>query len=126
MFDSYLHRYSLRYLILKNRLSWILKPILSIIDYQLLNCFLLHKEMHTNPTEYRIYLLRLAQGFCSESIKPPLAPLRVRNRSFPRSKCRSCSETNPYRDSRTSKVCARCNTACCTNHAKIICNRCFE
>ena len=62
-FDSYLHTYTLRYIPLKNNLSWICKPVLSIIDYQILNCFLLHREMHENPTCYRKYLLRLAQGF---------------------------------------------------------------
>ena len=87
---------------------------------------MLHREMHTNPTDYKVFLLRIAQGFCSQSKKPSFAPLRVRNRSFSRAKCRSCSDSNPYRDSRTSKFCDRCGDACCTNHAKHICQSCFE
>ena len=125
-FDQYLHRYTLRYIPLKNNLSFILHPILSVFDYQILNCFMLHREMHTNPTDYKVFLLRIAQGFCSQSKKPSFAPLRVRNRSFSRAKCRSCSDSNPYRDSRTSKFCDRCGDACCTNHAKHICQSCFE
>ena len=58
--------------------------------------------MHENPLKYRKYLLRLAQGFCRESLKPPLAPLRVRNQIISRSKCRSCSNSTPYKDTRTN------------------------
>ena len=94
-YDQYLHRYTLRYLALKNNLAYVLHPILSIIDYQILNCFMLHKEMQPNPTDYKVFLLRLAQEFCSESLKPSHAPPRVRNRSFPRSKCKTCSRINP-------------------------------
>ena len=43
------------HLALKNNLAYVLHPILTIIDYQLLNCFLLHKEMHTNPTDYKVF-----------------------------------------------------------------------
>ena len=85
-FDSYLHTYTLRYIPLKNNLSWVCKPVLSIIDYQILNCFLLHREMHENPTCYRKYLLRLAQGFCTQSMKRPSAPVRVGNRTISRSR----------------------------------------
>ena len=85
-FDSYLHTYTLRYIPLKNNLSWVCKPVLSIIDYQILNCFLLHREMHENPTCYTKYLLRLAQGFCTQSMKRPSVPVRVGNRTFSRSR----------------------------------------
>ena len=42
--------------------------------------------MHENPTCYRKYLLRLAQGFCTQSMKRPSAPVRVGNRTFSRSR----------------------------------------
>ena len=74
---------------------------------------------------YRDFMLRVAQGFCAYSLKPATAPLRVRNRTFSRSKCKSCHDISPYKDSRTSKYCDRCNSATCSNHAKILCRQCF-
>ena len=59
--------------------------------------------MHENPTCYRKDLLRLAQGFCSQSMKRPPAPVRVGNRTFSRSRCRSCRDITPYKDTRTTK-----------------------
>ena len=118
--------YTLRYIPLKNNLSWICKPVLSIIDYQILNCFLLHREMHENPTCYRKYLLRLAQGFCSQSMKRPSAPLRVGNRTFSRSRCRSCRDITPYKDTRTTKKCVSCNAGCFTTNSRIICSQCYD
>ena len=44
-YDIFLHRYTLRYIPLKHKLAWLLKPVLSVIDYQLLNSFLLRKEI---------------------------------------------------------------------------------
>ena len=41
------------------------------------------------------------------------------------SKCKSCHDIDPYKDSRTSKFCDRCNSATCSNHAKILCRQCF-
>ena len=32
-FDKYVHRFSLRFLPLKNKYSWVLKPILNIIEF---------------------------------------------------------------------------------------------
>ena len=125
-YDVYLHKFNLRYIPLRNNLSWISKPILSIIDYQMLNCYFLHKEMHENPLEYRKYLLRLAQGFCRESLKPRLEPLRVKNQIFARSKCRSCSNITPYKDTRTTQVCRRCGSGCCKTHSRILCSQCFD
>ena len=88
-FDVFLHKYTLRFIPLKHKLAWLLKPVLSVIDYQLLNCFFLRKEIR--PTrerqDYRDFMLRVAQGFCANSLKPATAPLRVRNRTFSRSKC---------------------------------------
>ena len=125
-FDVYLHKYTLRYIPLRNNLSWISKPILSVIDYQMLNCYFLHKEMHENPSEYRKYLLLLAQGFCRESLKPRLEPLRVKNQIFARSKCRSCSNITPYKDTRTTQICRRCGSGCCGTHSRILCSQCFD
>ena len=126
-FDVFLHKYTLRFIPLKHKLAWLLKPVLSVIDYQLLNCFFLRKEIR--PTrerqDYRDFMLRVAQGFCANSLKPATAPLRVRNRTFSRSKCKSCHDISPYKDSRTSKYCDRCNSATCSNHAKILCRQCF-
>ena len=104
-----------------------MKRLVKSIDYQLLNCFFLRKEIR--PTrerqDYRDFMLRVAQGFCANSLKPATAPLRVRNRTFSRSKCKSCHDISPYKDSRTSKYCDRCNSATCSNHAKILCRQCF-
>ena len=65
-FDVFLQKYTLRFIPLKHKLAWLLKPVLSVIDYQLLNCFFLRKEIR--PTrerqDYRDFMLRVAQGFC--------------------------------------------------------------
>ena len=126
-YDVYLHKYTLRYIPLKHKLAWLLKPVLSVVDYQLLNCFFLRKEIRPSreKPEYRNFILRVAQGFCANSLKRSTAPLKVRNRTFSRSKCKSCHDIDPYKDSRTSKYCDRCNSATCSNHAKILCRQCF-
>ena len=101
--------------------------VLSVVDYQLLNSFLLRKEIRPSPEkpDYRNFLLKVAQGFCANSLKCSVAPLKVRNRSFSRSKCKSCHDIDPYKDSRTSKFCDRCNSATCSNHAKTLSRQCF-
>ena len=76
-------------------------PVLSINDYQFLNSYFLQREMHDNPSSYRKYLLRLAQSFCAQSMKRPSAPVRVGNRTFSRSRCRSCRDITPNKDTRT-------------------------
>ena len=86
----------------------------------------LHREMHENPTCYTKYLLRLAQGFCTQSMKRPSAPVRVGNRTFSRSRCRSCRDITPYKDTRTTQKCVRCNAGCCTTHSRIICSQCYD
>ena len=103
-YDVYLHTYTLRYIPLKHKLGWLVKPVLSVIDYQLLNCFFLRKEIRPRlaKPDYRNFILRVAQGFWANSMKRSAAPLKVRNRSFPRSKCKSCHDFDPYEDSRTS------------------------
>ena len=117
---------SLRYIPLKHKLAWLLKPVLSVIDYQLLNSFLLRKEIRPSreKPEYRNFILKVAQGFCANSLKRP-TPLKVRNRTFSRSECKLCHDIDPYKDSRTSKYCDRWNSATCSNHAKILCRQCF-
>ena len=82
--------------------------------------------MHENPTCYTKYLLRLAQGFCTQSMKRPSAPVRVGNRIFSRSRCRSCRDITPYKDTRTTQKCLRCNAGCCTTHSRIICSQCYD
>ena len=113
---------------LKHKLGWLVKPVLSVIDYQLLNCFFfLRKEIRPcrEKLDYRNFILRVAQGFRANSLKRSTAPLRVRSRTFSRSKFKSCHDIDPYKDSRTSKYCDRCNSATCSNHAKILGRQCF-
>ena len=121
--------FTLRYIPLKHKLGWLVKPVLSVIDYQLLNCFFLRKEIRPcrEKPDYRNFnlLLRVAQGFWANSLKRSTAPLRVRNTTVSRSKCKSCHDIDPYKDSRTSKYCDRCNSATCSNHAKILCRQYF-
>ena len=64
------------------------------------------------------------QGFCRRSVKPTMAPLRVRNLSFSRDNCMLCKELNPKKDSRTCKSCFKCGNGSCTQHSKIICLSC--
>ena len=82
-FDVFLHKYTLRFIPLKHKLAWLLKPVLSVIDYQLLNSFLLRKEIRPSreKPECRNFILRVAQGFCANSLKRP-TPLKVRNRNL--------------------------------------------
>ena len=111
---------------MKHKLAGLLKPVLSVIDYQLLNSFLLRKEIRPSreKPEYRNFILKVAQGFCANSLKRPTL-LKVRNRTFTRSKCKSCHDIHPYKNSRTSKYCDRCNSDTCSNHAKILCRQYF-
>ena len=57
-YDIYLHKYTLRYIPLKHKLAWLIKPVLSVIDYQLLNSFLLRKEIRPSRErlDYRSFL----------------------------------------------------------------------
>ena len=83
--------------------------------------FFLRKEIRPSRErlDYRSSILRVDRVFCANSLKRSAAPLKIRNRSFPRSKCKSCHDIDPHKDSRTSKYCDRCNSATCSNHAKI-------
>ena len=127
-FDVYVHRFSLRFLPLKNKYCWILKPVLNILEFQFINSFMVYRESHPSPNmDYRIFLLRIAQGLVKNSPKPAMAPLRVRgNELFPRNFCRDCKDVSPRKDCRTSKTCSKCGAGCCRNHSKIVCSRCFS
>ena len=55
---------------MKNKLSWVLKPTLSILDYELLNSFFLQRERNLNSAlDYSTFLLKIAQGLVAESLK---------------------------------------------------------
>ena len=60
-YDVYLHKYTLRYIPLKHKLGWLVKPVLSVIDYQLLDCFFLRKEIRPcrEKPDYGNFILRL-------------------------------------------------------------------
>ena len=79
-YDVYLHTYTLRYIPLKHKLGWLVKPVLSVIDYQLLDCFFLRKEIRPcrKKPDYRYFILRVAQGVRTNSLKR----FSSRNRSF--------------------------------------------
>ena len=54
---------------MKNKLSWILKPTLSILDYEMLNSFFIQREsIENSESNYRIFLLKLAQGLVRDCI----------------------------------------------------------
>ena len=127
-FDVYVHRFSLRFLPLKNKFLWVLKPLLNIIELQFINSYMLYRESHPSPDmDFRIFLLKISQGFVKNSLKPTMTPLRVRgNELFPRNFCRVCKDVSPRKDCRTSKTCSKCGSGCCRNHSKIVCSRCFS
>ena len=64
-YDIYLHKYTLRYIPLKHKLAWLIKPVLSVIDYQLLNSFLLRKEIRPSRErlDYRSFIFRVDRVF---------------------------------------------------------------
>lgn len=128
-FDVYIHRFSLRFLPLRNRLAWILKPLFNNVEFQFLNSFFLYREAHPSPDlEFRLYLLKISQGLVKNSPKPGMTPLRVRgNELFPRNFCNDCKNQKiPNKDCRTSKKCSKCGSGCCRNHSKTVCDRCFS
>ena len=127
VFDQYIHHHTIRYIPMKNRLSWILKPTLSIIDYELLNTFFIQKESGQNPEcDFRLFLLKVAQGLLEGCLKPENAPLRVGEHDvYSRKSCQECRDQDPKRDSRTSKFCIKCKSACCKAHSYSICKNCL-
>ena len=72
--------FTLRYIPLKHKLGWLVKPVLFVIDYQLLDCFFLRKEIRPcrKKPDYRYFILRVAQGVRTNSLKR----FSSRNRSF--------------------------------------------
>lgn len=126
-FDQYIHKHTLRYIPMKNKLSWILKPTLSILDYELLNSFFLLREINpTSVSDYRLHLLKIAQGLVSESLKTEMVPLRIPGYDeYSRHNCSECKDISPRKDARTSKVCIKCGFGCCKTHSHTICNRCL-
>ena len=127
VFDQYIHRHNLRFIAMKHKLSWILKPLLSIIDFELLNTYFIQRESCDNPEpNYRKFLLKLAQGLLHDSIKPADPPLRVPGyENYTRNQCVECRENDPKKDSRTSKRCLKCSSYCCKNHSYTICKNCL-
>ena len=126
-FDVYVHRFSLRFLPLKTKYSWILKPVLNILEFQFINSYMIYKESHPSPDmDYRLFLLKISQGLVKNSVKAPLRPLRVRNQLFPRNFCRICKDNNPRKDSRTSQRCSKCGSGICRTHSETVCNPCLS
>ena len=127
VYDQYIHKHTLRYIPMKNKLSWVLKPTLSILDYELLNCFFLQRESNPNSAlDYRTFLLKIAQGLVAESLKSESTPLRIPGYGdYSRNNCSECKEITPQKDARTSKVCVKCGSPCCKTHSHTICKRCL-
>ena len=125
-FDQYVHRHTIRFVSLKNRNGWILKPIFCILDFQFLNTFFVQRESSNNPeSNYRKFLLKLAQGLVSDCVKAQDPPLRVGEyEGYSRNQCLECKEIDPRKDSRTSKKCIKCSSFCCKNHSFTICKNC--
>ena len=62
----------------KSTLSWILKPTLSILDYEFLNSFLIQHENNRNAEpNYRAFLLKLVQDLITDCFIPDNEPMEV-------------------------------------------------
>ena len=71
VYDQFIHKHNIRYIAMKNKLSWILKPTLSILDYEMLNSFFIQRESSENSeSTYRLFLLKLAQGLVRDCVVP--------------------------------------------------------
>ena len=126
VFDQFIHKNTLRYIPMKNRLSWILKPTLSIIDYELLNSYLLQRECNENAeSNYRLFLLKVSQGLLSDCLKAGNEPDGVgRQANNSRNICAECKEIDRKKDSRTRINCSKCGSAVCKAHSNIVCKYC--
>ena len=130
-FDVYVHRFSLRFLPMKNKLSWILKPVLSVLEFQFINSYMLYRDAHPSPDmDFRLFLLKICQGLVKENVRPEMTPLTVHANSstflFPRNFCHDCKTSRPSKDSRTTKKCSKCGSGCCRTHSKTVCHRCLS
>ena len=126
VFDQFIHKNTLRYIPMKNRLSWILKPTLSIIDYELLNSFLLQRECNENAeSNFRLFLLKVSQGLLSDCLKPGNEPDVVgRQGNNSRNICAECKDIDRKKDPRTRINCSKCGSAVCKAHSNIVCKHC--
>ena len=89
---------------MKNKLNLILKPTLSILDYEMLNSFFIQRESCENSeSNYRIFLLKLAQGLVRDCIDDETE----RENSSSRNICFEC-KMDGKRDSRTRIICIKC------------------
>ena len=123
VYDQYLHKHTIRYIPMKHKLSWVLKPTLSILDYEFLNSFFLQRESNVNgESNYRVFLLKLAQGLVSDCISDDNEHVGGQGNSS-RTMCAECKIVGK-RDSRTRIYCVKCKSACCKAHSFSICKNC--
>ena len=123
VYDQYLHKHTIRYIPMKHKLSWVLKPTLSILDYEFLNSFFLQRESNVNgESNYRVFLLKLAQGLVSDCISDDNEHVGGQGNSS-RTMCAECKIAGK-RDSRTRIYCVKCKSACCKAHSFSICKNC--
>ena len=123
VYDQYLHAHSIRYVPMKHKLSWILKPTLSILDYEFLNSFFIQRESNENgQSSYRTFLLKLAQGLVADCVRDENEALDGQGNSS-RNMCAECKVLGK-RDSRTRIHCIKCKSPCCKAHSDNICKQC--
>ena len=99
------------------------KLFLIILDYEFLNSFFLQRESNVNgESNYRVFLLKLAQGLVSDCILDDNEHEGEAGNSS-RSMCAECKVVGK-RDSRTTIYCIKCKSACCKAHSFKICKNC--
>ena len=124
VYDQYLHTHSIRYVPMKHKLSWILKPTLSILDYEFLNSFFIQRESNENcQSSYRTFLLKLAQGLVADCVRDENEALGGQGNNA-RNMCVECKVLGK-RDSRTRIYCIKCKSPCCKAHSDNICRQCI-
>ena len=121
VYDQYIHKHNIRYIAMKNKLSFILKPTLSILDYEMLNSFFIQRESCENSeSNYRIFLLKLAQGLIKDCVDSEIERENPSSRNI----CFDC-KMDGKRDPRTRLNCIKCRAACCKSHSNSICKNCL-